>query len=221
MPGGGGRDGNQTYMMEYIPSDWFRDSVDTLTPWLTNSKLAVFLSCHLNHGLRRSVEEDELFKQSLLQLHLSCLPHHKNISAKLQDPVHTRQLLKHNGPGDPVEELSDKFSNHQHHRHVQTYDALMHKRGKKDMRRQTSWQYSLGVCVVPMSGQKAQTGGADFITEYHHLYVVTLGIGWRESRWTLFHHPPLVWIYLWFSRNLLEFDGHGPEESQLFTLHVL
>lgn len=74
---------------------------------------------------------------------------------------------------------------------------------------------------VPVSGQKTQTGGADFIAEYHDLYVAALGTGWGGSWWTLFHHPPLVYICLWFSRNLLEFDGHGPEESHLFTVHVL
>lgn len=87
--------------------------------------LAVFLlPGHLDHGLWRSVEEDEFLKQSLLQLHLSRLPDHENVRAELQDPVHTRQLLKHDGPGDPVKELPDKLSDDQHHGHVQAYDAF-------------------------------------------------------------------------------------------------
>lgn len=191
-----------------------------MEPWQRNQAcgsraLAVFLSRHLDHGLWRSVEEDEFFKQRLLQLHLSCLPDHEDIRAELQDAVHARQLLKHDGPGDPVEELSDELSNDQHHRHVQTYDASADKGGNKKMwEGETCCRESVvNSWDVPVSGQKAQAGGADFITEYHDLYVVTLGISWREIWWTLFHHPPLVWIHLGFSRNLLEFDGHGPEES--------
>lgn len=97
------------------------------------SVLAVFLlSGHLDHGLWRSVEEDELLKQRLLQLHLSRLADHKNVRAELQDPVHARQLLKHDGPGNPVEEFPDKLSDDQNHRHVETYDAEG-KRGRESI----------------------------------------------------------------------------------------
>ncbi len=100
--------------------------------------LAVFLlSGHLDHGLRWSVEEDEFLKQRLLELHLSCLSNHKNVRAQLQDPVHTRQLLKHDGPGDPVKELPDKLSDDQHHWHVQAYDAVVKKRGAMEKKRKT------------------------------------------------------------------------------------
>lgn len=92
--------------------------------------LAVFLlSGHLDHGLWRSVEEDEFLKERLFQLHLSRLPDHKNVCAELEDPVHTRQLLEHDGPGDPIEELSDELSNDQHHWHVQAHNALVNKGG--------------------------------------------------------------------------------------------
>ena len=91
--------------------------------------LVVFLlSGHLDHGLRRSVEEDEFLKQCLLQLHLSRLPDHENVCAELQGPVHARQLLKHYGPGDPVEELPDELSDDQHHGHVQAHDAVVRSR---------------------------------------------------------------------------------------------
>lgn len=65
----------------------------------------------------------------MFQLHLSGLPDHKNICAELQDTVHARQLLKHYGPGDPIEELSDKLPNDQHHGHVQAYNALVKNSG--------------------------------------------------------------------------------------------
>lgn len=82
---------------------------------MLHQTLAVFLlSGHLDHGFWRSVEEDQFLEQSLLQLHLSRLPDHENVCAELQDPVHTWQLLKHDGPGDPVEELPDKLPDDQH-----------------------------------------------------------------------------------------------------------
>lgn len=90
--------------------------------------LAVFLlSGHLDHGLWRSVEEDEFLKERLLQLHFSRLSDHKNVRAEFQDAVHTGQLLKHDGSGDPVEELSDELPNDQHHWHVQAYDAFVNR----------------------------------------------------------------------------------------------
>lgn len=61
----------------------------------------------------------------MLQLHLSCLTHHENVRAEFQDSVHTRQLLEHDGPGYPVEELPDELSDDQHHRHIQAYDAVV------------------------------------------------------------------------------------------------
>lgn len=90
-----------------------------------SAKLLVILlfSGHFDHGLRRTVEEDEFLKQRLLKLHLSCLSDHENVRAKLQHPVDARQLLEHDGPGDPVEEFSDEFPNNQHHRHVQAHDT--------------------------------------------------------------------------------------------------
>lgn len=47
----------------------------------------------------------------------------ENISAKLQDAVHTGQLLKHDGVGNLTEEATHKLPNDQDHRHVQTHDT--------------------------------------------------------------------------------------------------
>lgn len=82
-----------------------------------SSRVLVILlfSGHFDHSLRRTVKEDEFLEECLLQLHLSCLSHHENVCAKLQHPVDARKLLKHDGPGDPVEEFSDEFSNNQHY----------------------------------------------------------------------------------------------------------
>lgn len=93
--------------------------------------LTVLLSGHLYHGLRRSVQEDEFLEQRLFQLHLAGLAHHKDIRAEFQDSVHTWQLLKHDGPRYPVEELSDKLPDDQHHRHVETHNAVGERGDRK------------------------------------------------------------------------------------------
>lgn len=124
------------YLLRNINTDWWKftstgvfcPSASLLTLNHSNSTprktLAVFLlSGHLDHSLWGSVKEYQFLKQSLLQLHLSCLSHHENVCAELQDPVYTRQLLKHDRPGDPIEEFPDEFSNDQHHWHVQAYNA--------------------------------------------------------------------------------------------------
>lgn len=108
----------------YVPH-YLNDTAIEQLDSLLHQTLAVFLfPGHLDHCLWRSVQEDEFLKERLLQLHLSRLADHKDVRAELQDPVHTRQVLKHDGPGDPVEELPDELSNDQHHRHVQAHDAV-------------------------------------------------------------------------------------------------
>lgn len=99
--------------------------------------LIVFLfSGHLDHGLWGSVKEDEFLKQCLLKLHFSSFSHNENVSAELQDPVNTWKFLKHDGPGDPVEELSDKLSNDQHYGHVQAHNAATKNARKRDLFRE-------------------------------------------------------------------------------------
>lgn len=51
-------------------------------------------------------------------------------------------------------------------------------------------------CYLPVSSQKAQTGGADFVTEHHYLYAVTLVVGGAENWGAFLHHPPLVCLIL-------------------------
>lgn len=67
---------------------------------------------------------------------------------------------------------------------------------------------------LPMSSQEAQTGGADFITEHHDLYTVTLVLRGGENWGALLYHPPLVCLFLWAPVDLFKFDWHGSEESQ-------
>lgn len=76
-------------------------------------------------------------------------------------------------------------------------------------------------CYLPVSSQKAKTGRADFITEYLYLYAVTLVVGWSENWGALLHHPPLVCLSLGRSSDLLKFDWHGPEESEVWAIRVL
>ena len=49
---------------------------------------------------------------------------------------------------------------------------------------------------LPVSSQKAQTGGADFIIEHHNLYAVTFVLGGGENWGALLHHPPLVSLFV-------------------------
>lgn len=86
--------------------------------------LVVPVSGHLDHGLRGSVQENKLLKESLFQLHLSGLAHHKDVRAQLEDPIHAWQLLEHDGARDAVEEFPHELANHQHHWHVEAHDAM-------------------------------------------------------------------------------------------------
>lgn len=52
------------------------------------------------------------------------------------------------------------------------------------------------LCYLPVSSQKAQTGGADFVIEYHYLYTVTILVGGGKNWGAFLHHPPLVWLFL-------------------------
>lgn len=89
-------------------------------------------------------------------------------------------------------------------------------------KKQISWQNGGKLsCYLPVSSQKTQTGGADFITEYHYLYAVTLVVGWSVNWGALLHHPPLVCLSLWRPSDLLEFDWHGPEENEVRAVRVL
>lgn len=47
-----------------------------------------------------------------------------------------------------------------------------------------------------MSSQETQAGGADFVTEHHDLYTVTLVLRGGENWGALLHHPPLVSFFL-------------------------
>lgn len=46
----------------------------------------------------------------------------KDVRAELEDAVDTGQFLKHDGVGDLTKEATDKLSNDQDHRHIQTHD---------------------------------------------------------------------------------------------------
>ena len=50
------------------------------------------------------------------------LTNQEDVCAELQDAVHTRQLLKHDGVGDLTEEAAHKLPDDQDHRHIQTHD---------------------------------------------------------------------------------------------------
>lgn len=100
--------------------------------------LVSLLSGHLDHGLRWAIQENELLKKCFLQLHLTSLSHNKDVRAELQHPIHTRQLLKHDGAGYPVEEFPDKLPDDQHHRHVQAHNSAVARWNQVEGRGQTS-----------------------------------------------------------------------------------
>lgn len=72
-----------------------------------------------------------------------------------------------------------------------------------------------------MSSQKAQTGGADFVVEHADLDAATFGLRGGENGGALLHHPPLVRLLVRCPVDLLQSNGHGPEESQRLEVWTL